>query len=107
MARTITLFFTVLMVALTAGRAFWVWVAENPSALSMMTYIESFQATNRAIALPIAITGSLGFLLALVAVALSWRGPPNIYLRGAGVPLPGACVRIKGLIKRASRGQAP
>ena len=98
MARTITLFFTILMVALTAGRAFWVWVAESPSALSMTTYVESFQATNRAIALPIAITGSLGFLLAIVAVALSWRDWPTVYLLGAAVPLLAASVLITTLI---------
>ena len=86
------------MVAMTAGRAFWVWIGENPSALSMTTFIESFQATNRVIALPIAITGSLGFLSVLVAVALSWRDRPSVYLLETALPPLAASILITVMI---------
>ena len=94
MARTISLFFAVVMVALTAGRAFWVWVSENPSALSVRTYIESFQATNRAITVPITVTGILGLLFAILAVALSWGDRPSVYFLGTAIPLLAAPVLI-------------
>jgi uncharacterized membrane protein len=94
MARTLSLFFAVLMVALAAGRAFWVWVGENPSALSMTTYIESFQATIRTITLPITIIGNLGLLSAILAVALSWRDRPSVYFLAMALPLLAASVLI-------------
>lgn len=67
MLRSILLFFTALLLSLTAGRAFWVWLGENPFDMSGQTYVEFFQQLDRRIALPIAITGIGGTLLRAVA----------------------------------------
>ena len=53
-----------MLLALTAGRAFWVTLGENPFSMSGATYVEFFQQLDRRIAIPIAITGIGGTLLA-------------------------------------------
>jgi hypothetical protein len=40
MRRNVLLFFTALLLSLTAGRAFWVWLGENPFNMSGPTYVE-------------------------------------------------------------------
>jgi uncharacterized membrane protein len=64
------LFSAAALVALTAGRAFWVLVGESPFAVPGETYVEYFQQVDRRIAIPIALTGVGGTLLTgLAAVA--------------------------------------
>ena len=41
--RKVLLFFMSVLLALTAGRAFWVSLGENPFAMSGATYVEFFQ----------------------------------------------------------------
>lgn len=72
MLRNLLLFFTALLLAVTAGRAFWVWLGENPFAMSGPTYVEFFQQLDKGIAIPIAITGIGGTLLAGIS-AVAWR----------------------------------
>jgi hypothetical protein len=55
--RNVLLFFTALLLALTAGRAFWVWLGENPFNMSGATYVEFFQQLDERIAIAIAVTG--------------------------------------------------
>jgi hypothetical protein len=57
MLRKVSLFSTSLLLALTAGRAFWVWLGENPFNMSGHTYVEFFQQLDKRIVVPIAITG--------------------------------------------------
>jgi uncharacterized membrane protein len=64
MLRNVLLFCTALLLSLTAGRAFWVTLGENPFAMSGATYVEFFQQLDRRIAVPIAVTGIGGTLLA-------------------------------------------
>lgn len=80
MVREIILFLTMLLVALTAGRAFWAWLGENPANLSGATYVEFFQALDRAIASTIAVTGVGGTVLAGVSAALFRRERAVCYL---------------------------
>jgi len=70
MLRTIVLFFTALLLSLTAGRAFWVWLGENPFNMSGQTYVEFFQQLDLRIVIPIAITGVGGTLLAGISALL-------------------------------------
>jgi len=70
MLRKIILFFTLVLVALTTGRAFWSWLGENPANLSGATYVEFFQALDRGIAIPIAVTGIGGTVLAGISAML-------------------------------------
>jgi uncharacterized membrane protein len=86
MLRKLVLFVAALFLALTAGRAFWVWLGENPFNMSGQTYVEFFQQLDRRVAVPIAITGVGGTVLAGLA-AWMFRGRPRVaYL------LAGACV---------------
>jgi uncharacterized membrane protein len=62
--RNALLFVAALLIALTAGRAFWVWLGEDPFAMSSSAYVEFFQQVDRNIAAPIAVTGAGGALLA-------------------------------------------
>jgi uncharacterized membrane protein len=80
MLRKVMLFFTLVLVALTAGRAFWTWLGENPADLSGATYVEFFQALDRGIAIPIAVTGIGGTLLAGISAAFFRREPAVFYL---------------------------
>ena len=68
--RKVILFFTSILVALTAGRAFWVWPGENPANLSGATYVEFFQVLDRGIAIPIAVTA---------LAELCWRAFPQFF----------------------------
>lgn len=70
MLRNVLLFFTALLLGLTAGRAFWVWLGENPFNMSGPTYVEFFQQLDNRIAIPIAVTGIGGTLLAGISAAL-------------------------------------
>jgi len=78
MLRNTILFLALLFVSLTAGRAFWVTLGENPLKLSGATYVEFFQALDKKVAVPIAITGIGGALLAGVAAMLH-RGDPVVF----------------------------
>ncbi len=64
MLRNVVLFLTALLLALTAGRAFWVWLGENPFNMSGQTYVEFFQQLDKRIVVPIGITGIGGTVLA-------------------------------------------
>ena len=77
MYRDALLFGAALAISLTAGRAFWGWMGENPVDMSSRTYVEFFQQLDRHIALPIAITGMGGPLLA-AAAALAHRGQRRV-----------------------------
>ncbi len=68
--RKVILFVTLVLVSLTAGRAFWTWVAENPANLSGATYVEFFQALERSISIPIGVTAIGGFVLAGISAIL-------------------------------------
>jgi uncharacterized membrane protein len=70
MLRNVLLFLTALLLALTAGRAFWIWLGENPFDMSGQTYVEFFQQLDKRIALPIAITGVGGTVLAAISAVL-------------------------------------
>lgn len=78
--RSVLLFFTALLLALTAGRAFWVWLGENPFNMSGQTYVEFFQQLDRGIALPIAVTGVGGTLLAGLSAFVHRSDPRTFYL---------------------------
>lgn len=67
MWRKTLLFGAALLLALTAGRAFWVTLGENAFNMSAATYVEFFQQLDRRIAVPIAATGVGGTLLAGLA----------------------------------------
>jgi len=67
MVRNVLLFCAALLQALTAGRAFWVSLGENPFNMSGPTYVEYFQQLDRRIAIPIAVTGIGGTLMAGLA----------------------------------------
>jgi uncharacterized membrane protein len=64
MLRNVLLFSAAVLLALTAGRAFWVSLGESPFNVSGATYIEFFQQVDRRIAIPLAVTGIGGTLLA-------------------------------------------
>jgi hypothetical protein len=57
MLRNVLLFCAAVLLSLTAGRAFWVSLGENPFNMSGATYVEFFQQLDRRIAIPIAVTG--------------------------------------------------
>ena len=74
------MFFTALLLALTAGRAFWVTLGENPFNMSGQTYVEFFQQLDRRIVVPIAVTGIGGTVLAGVSAFLYRTDRPTFYL---------------------------
>lgn len=78
MLRKTILFLALLFVSLTAGRAFWVTLGENPLKLSGATYVAFFQALDKKVAVPIAITGIGGALLAGVAAFLH-KSDPKVF----------------------------
>jgi uncharacterized membrane protein len=65
------LFLAALCLSLTAGRAFWVWLGENPLEMSGQSYVEFFQHVDERIAGPIAATGVGGTLLVGLAAFAS------------------------------------
>ena len=96
MLRNVLLFFTALMLALTAGRAFWVWLGENPFNMSGPTYVEFFQQLDKRIVVPIGITGIGGTLLAGISAFLSRydRRPFYLLLLACGLAVIGDLVTI-------------
>ena len=62
---------TAILLALIAGRAFWVWLGESPFGMTGATYVDFFQHLDQRIAFPIAIIGILGPLLAGVSATVS------------------------------------
>jgi uncharacterized membrane protein len=68
--RKLLLFLTAVALALTAGRAFWVTLGEDPFDMSGRTYVEFFQQLDRRVVVPIAITGVGGTLLAGISAWL-------------------------------------
>jgi len=70
MLRNAALFIALVLISLTAGRAFWVTLGENPLKLSGATYVEFFQALDKEVATPIAITGIGGALFAGISAFL-------------------------------------
>src|SRR4051794_38279178 len=80
MLRSILLFLAALFLALTAGRAFWVWLGENPFNMSGATYVEFFQQLDKRIVVPIAVTGMGGTLLAGISAVLHRRDRATFYL---------------------------
>jgi uncharacterized membrane protein len=80
MQRKAVLFFAALFLSLTAGRAFWIWLGENPFNMSGQTYVEFFQQLDKRIAIPIAITGIGGTVLVAVAALLYRAERPVFYL---------------------------
>jgi uncharacterized membrane protein len=80
MIRNVLLFFAALLLALTAGRAFWIWLGENPFNMSGQTYVEFFQQLDKGIAVPIAVTGLGGTLLAGLSAFLHRDDRRTFYL---------------------------
>ena len=80
MLRKTCLFLTAVLLALTAGRAFWVSLGENPFNMSGRTYVEFFQQLDQRIAIPIAITGVGGTLLAGISAVLYRNERTSFYL---------------------------
>jgi len=78
MQRKVVLFFAALFLSLTAGRAFWIWLGENPFNMSGQTYVEFFQQLDKRIAIPIAVTGIGGTVLAAVS-ALLYRSQRRVF----------------------------
>jgi len=70
---------TAILLALVAGRAFWVWLGESPFGITGATYVDFFQHLDQRIAFPIAMIGILGPLLAGVSAALSRGDRPVFY----------------------------
>jgi hypothetical protein len=96
MQRKVVLFFAALLLALTAGRAFWIWLGENPFDMSGRTYVEFFQQLDKRIAIPIAVTGIGGTLLAAVSALLYRSHHRMFYLLviASGLALIGDLVTI-------------
>jgi len=92
----VLLFFTAVLLSLTAGRAFWVSLGENPFNMSGATYVEFFQQLDRRIAIPIAVTGIGGTLPAGIS-AVVYKGDRNVFyllLTACGFGLVGSLVTI-------------
>ena len=70
MPRNVLLFLTALLLSLTAGRAVWIWIGENPFDMSGQTYVEFFQQLDKRVGPAIAITGIGGTLLAAISAVL-------------------------------------
>ncbi|HEV8422715.1 MAG TPA: DUF1772 domain-containing protein [Chthoniobacterales bacterium] len=96
MVRNLVVFFAALLLSLTAGRAFWVTLGENPFNMSGPTYVEFFQQLDKRIVLPIAITGMGGTLLAGLAALLykSERKAFYLLLAACGLAVVGDLVTI-------------
>lgn len=88
------LFLTAILLALTAGRAFWVSIAENPFNMPGSTYVEFFQQVDRRIAIPIALTGIGGTLLAGLAALMhrNHRRVLSLLVAACGFALIGSVV---------------
>jgi uncharacterized membrane protein len=96
MRRNIILFSAAVLIALTAGRAFWVTLGENPFNMSGATYVAFFQQLDRRIAIPIAVTGIGGTLLAGLA-AMAHRTDRRVFsllLAACGLAAIGSLVTV-------------
>jgi uncharacterized membrane protein len=96
MLRNVLLFCAAVLLALTAGRAFWVSLGENPFNMSGATYVEFFQQLDRRIAIPVAVTGIGGTLLAGLS-AMAHKGDRRVFyllLAACGFGLVGSLVTI-------------
>jgi hypothetical protein len=80
--RNAVLFLAALLLALTAGRAVWIWLGENPFDMSGQTYVEFFQQLDKRIAVPIAITGVGGTILAGISAVLHRSDRTVLWLLG-------------------------
>jgi len=80
MMRNTVLFFTLVLVSLLAGRAFWAWVGENPARYSGATYVSFYQGLNKAIETPIAAIGTAAAIFALASALLNLRDRGTLYL---------------------------
>ena len=96
MARNALLFLAALLLALIAGRAFWIWIGENPFDMSGRTYVEFFQQLDKRVAIPIAVTGVGGTALAAIAAVLyrSQRTVSYLLLLAFGLGLVGDLVTL-------------
>jgi hypothetical protein len=79
MLRNVLLFFTAVFLSLTAGRAFWVWLGESPFGVTGATYVDFFQQVYKRIAVPIAIIGVAGPILAACCAAVHRASRPMFY----------------------------
>lgn len=96
MWRKVLLFCASVLLALTAGRAFWVSLGESPFNMSAATYVEFFQQLDREIAIPIALTGIGGTLLTGIA-ALAHNSDRRMFyllLAACGCAVVGSLVTI-------------
>jgi uncharacterized membrane protein len=80
MPRKALLFLTAILLSLTAGRALWVTLGESPFGVRPAVYVEFFQELDRRIAVPVAITGIGGTLLAAVTAVAHRRRRPAFAL---------------------------
>jgi uncharacterized membrane protein len=80
MLRRTILFFALVLVALLAGRAFWVWIAENPIDIPEATYVAFFQALDRAIENPIRFVAAGALVLSGISAILARHDRPVFYL---------------------------
>ena len=79
MLRSALLFVTAVLLALVAGRAFWVWLGESPFGVAPATYVDFFQQLDKRIAIPIAAMGTLGPVLAGASAAV-YRSNRPVFL---------------------------
>jgi uncharacterized membrane protein len=96
MGRSVLLFCAAVLIALTAGRAVWVSLGENPFDMSGATYVEFFQQLDRRIAIPIAVTGIGGTLLTGLAALAHKADRRTFYmlLAACGFAMVGSLVTI-------------
>jgi uncharacterized membrane protein len=80
MIRRTLLFITLILIALLAGRAFWVSLLDDPARFPADVYVAYFQIVDRSIAAPIAVMGVSAMLLAGLSAALSFRDRPVLLL---------------------------
>jgi hypothetical protein len=67
LARKVVLFGSLLFVGLTAGAAYVIWFAYNPSGMSPAFYAETMQHAIRVLTIPLPIIVVLGLLFTVVA----------------------------------------
>jgi uncharacterized membrane protein len=96
--RNALLFGTAVLLALTAGRAFWVWLGESPFGIAGATYVEFFQHLDRRIAVPIAVIGVLGPVLAAVSAAICRLNRRRLFFLIAACGLAAISVLITVLV---------
>jgi uncharacterized membrane protein len=80
MVRSFVLLLTMIVTALPAGRAFWTWLGENPNNVSGVAFVEFFQALDRGVAAPMAITGFGAIVLTAASAFLCRSDRVVLYL---------------------------